>query len=295
MTQHSERLFIQVVEAGSFKRAAEQLGLEPSSLSRNIAALEERLNVKLLHRSTRHTRPTELGQEYYLGLRRVLDDQVALEERITSRVESIEGNLRVSAPVDFGAQFVAPILREMQMESPGLSIEITLGSAYVDLIEEGLDVAVRIGELPESSLVAKKLGEVRRVLVASPEYLQARGVPEKPDDLALHNFVLYSPIQARSDIEFSDGSQFPNSRIRSNIMVNSVRAIRDLVNDGAGIHLGPEWVFKDDLHRGNVIRVLPDQGLKSFPAYAVYTARAYLPRKTRQFVQRLSARMSEWD
>ena len=293
--KNPEQLFVQVVEAGSFKRAAEQLNVEPSSLSRKVAALEARLNVKLLHRSTRRTRPTELGERYYAGLCKLIDEKTALEETISSGSETLTGNLRVSAPIDFGVEFVVPVLRDMQNQAPGLSVETLLGSGFLDLVEQGIDVAVRIGDLPDSNLIARKLGEIPRVLVASPQYLELHGHPETPDDLENHNFILYSATQGRSDIEFVDGVKHPHSSIRSNITVNSVRAIRSLVKDGVGIHLGPRWVFSEDFKFGAVTQVLPQYGLKSFPAHAVYTAKSYLPRKTKEFVERLSVFMEHWN
>ncbi|MEL7358377.1 MAG: LysR family transcriptional regulator [Cyanobacteria bacterium J06560_6] len=283
-----QQLFIQVVEAGSFKKAAEQMHIEPSSLSRKIAALEKRLNVKLLHRSTRRTSPTELGQRYYEGLRGLLDDEIALEEEITSGVETLRGTLRVSAPVDFGAEFVVPVIHEMLKTAPELSVELLLSSRFVNLVEQNIDVAVRIGEASKSNLNAKKIGEVPRVLVASRNYLRQYGTPNTSDELMNHNFILYSPIQARSDIEFANGHSFPHSKVRSNITVNSVSAIRRLVKDGLGIHLGPAWVFKESLEKGEVCQLLSEYTLKSFPVRAVYVARAYLPRKTEEFIQQLS-------
>lgn len=288
-----QQLFIQVVEAGSFKQAAEQMHLEPSSLSRKIAALEKRLNVKLLHRSTRRTHPTDLGQRYYEGLRRLLDDELALEAEITRGVKTLQGRLRVSAPVDFGAEFVVPVIHEMLNNAPELSVELSLGSHFVNLVEQNIDVAVRIGEASKSNFLAQKIGEVPRVLVASPDYLEVYGMPETPDDLVNHNFVLYSPIQARSDIEFADGEKFPHGKIQSNLTVNSVNAIRALVKAGLGIHLGPAWVFKAALEQGEVCCLLSGYRLKSFPIHAVYVAGAYLPRKTEAFIQQLTQHLQQ--
>ena len=287
-----QKLFIQVVEAGSFKKAAEQMHIEPSSLSRKIATLEKRLNVKLLHRSTRQTHPTELGRRYYEGLRRLLDEEVALEEEITSGVETLRGKLRVSAPVNFGAKFVVPVVHEMLKLSPELDAELLLGSNFINLVEQNIDVAVRIGQLSKSSLIGQKIGRVPRILVASPAYLESFGTPEVLEDLVNHNFIFYSPIQAKSDIEFADGSKFSHLKMQSNITVNSVNAILALVKDGLGIHLGPVWVFQEALLKGEVCQILPDFALKSFPLHAVYVAHSYLPRKTKEFIQRLSKRIN---
>ncbi|ODP96383.1 hypothetical protein BGL48_04775 [Salinivibrio sp. SS3] len=283
-----ERLFLRVVETGSFKRAAEQLNQEPSSISRKIAALEDRLKVKLLRRSTQRTTPTELGQRYYERMRHIVDEQTELEEEIRSGVNRLSGTLRIAAPVDFGTRFVVPVARQMQQQSDDLNIELLLGSQFDNLQERSIDVAVRIGNLPDSSLVARKLGDVPRVLVASPDYLKVHGEPQTIDDLEQHNFVQYSPEARRSDIKFADGQYFPHTKIHSNITVNSVEAIRELVLANVGIHLGPEWIFKNDLSRGRVVRLLPDNGLNSFPAHAVYLARSYLPFKTREFTRLLA-------
>lgn len=287
-----EHIYVRVVESGSFKKAAEYLNLEPSSVSRQIAALEDRLQVRLLRRSTQRTTPTELGQRYYERVRVILDDQLALEEEIRSGVSLLTGKLRITAPVDFGTRFVVPVACQLQELAPELSVELSLGSPFESLLESDLDVAVRIGDLPDSSLIAKHLGDNKRVLVASPAYLDKYGTPTSLEQLASHNFILYSSIQARSDIEFSDGTRFSHQKIRSNMTVNSVAAVRRLVLEGKGIHLGPLWVFAEDIESDRLVRLLPERPLRSFPIQAVYPARSYLPVKVKEFIRLLSQELS---
>ncbi|MCL7945449.1 LysR family transcriptional regulator [Marinobacter sp. ATCH36] len=287
----TEQMFLRVVESGSFKKAAEYLQVEPSSVSRKIAALEDRLQVKLLRRSTQRTTPTELGQLYYERVRQLIDDQAALEEEIKSGVSRLSGKLRIAAPADFGTKFVVPVIDQLQQEAPELSVELLLGSHFENLFESNLDVAVRICELPDSDLIAKRLGYNDRVLAASPGYLAEHGAPTSPEHLEAHNFILYSPIQARSDIEFADGSRHSHLKIKSNIMVNSVSAIRKLVLDGKGIHLGPRWVFAEDIESGRLVSLLPDKPLRSFPVHAIYPARSYLPFKVREFIRLTSQQL----
>ncbi len=291
----NEELYTQVVEAGSFKRAAERTGVEPSSVSRKIAALEARLGVKLLHRSTRHTRPTEMGQRYYDGLHNLLAEQAALEEEISKDAGSISGTLRISAPVDFGAEFVVPSVREMQQSAPNLSVELLLGSTFANLSEQGIDVAVRIGDLTDSSLIASKVGNVPRVLVAGVNYIKQNGVPASLDDLSRHEFVLYTPAQGRTDIVFSGGSVFPHTKVKSRITVNSVSAIRELVRSNAGLHWGPYWMFHDLIEDGEVILILPEHPVKSFPVHALFESRSYMPRKVRVFIDLLKHRLAKED
>jgi DNA-binding transcriptional LysR family regulator len=287
-----EHIYVRVVESGSFKKAAESLNLEPSSVSRQIATLEDRLQVRLLRRSTQRTTPTELGQRYYERLRVILDDQLALEEEIRSGVSLLTGKLRITAPVDFGARFVVPVVCKLQELAPDLSVELSLGSPFESLLESDLDVAVRIGDLPDSSLIAKHLGHNKRVLVASPAYLDKYGTPTSLEHLESHNFILYSSSQARSDIEFADGSCYSHLKIRSNMTVNSVAAVRRLVLEGKGLHLGPLWVFAEDIESGRLVRLMPDRPLRSFPVHAVYPARSYLPVKVKEFIRLLSDELS---
>lgn len=286
-----EQMFLRVVESGSFKKAAEYLNVEPSSVSRKIAALEDRLQVKLLRRSTQRSTPTELGQRYYERLRELIDDHAALEEEIKSGVSRLSGKLRIAAPADFGTKFIVPIISQMQREAPELSVELLLGSHFENFFESNLDVAVRIGELPDSDLIAKRIGYNSRVLVASPEYLAEHGVPTSLAHLETHNFILYSPAQAKSDIEFADGSRVSHLKIKSNIMVNSVSAVRSLALEGKGIHLGPRWVFAEDIENGRLISVLPNRLLRGFPVHAVYSGRAYLPFKVKEFIRLASEQL----
>lgn len=278
-----KKLFVRVVEAGSFKKAATQLNIEPSSVSRKISALESRLGVKLLNRSTSKTTPTELGLAYYDRLHRLLEEQEALDEEITRGSQKLSGVLRIGAPVDFGAEFVVPACRDLQLKYPEISLEMSLGTNFDNLLENKLDVAVRIGNLPDSGLIAKKLGDISRVLVASPDYLNANGTPEHPSDLDKHNFILYSLKQRRTDIEFINFPNFPHTKVSSNFLVNSVSAVRKLVIGGAGIHHGPSWFFSDAIKSGEVKLLLENYPLKSFPANAVYSERVYTPKKIRLF------------
>ncbi len=289
----NEQAYLYVVEAGSFKKAAEHVNLEPSSLSRKIAALEERLHIKLLYRSTSKTQPTEAGLAYYEGLRRIIDEQMMLEEEITGGATTLRGKLRIGSTVDLGDKFIAPVINSLRNEAPELAFELFLDSEMVDLAQKNLDVAIRIGPMPNSGLFAKRIGEIPRVLVASPDYLEAQGIPNYPSDLAAHQFVLYSPSQAKADLEFVDGTRFPHSSISSKICVNSLRTIRYLVRKGAGIHWGPQWLYQEDLDNGKLINVLPHHPVEGFSVYAVYSARAFMPQKTRLFIQRLSEKFME--
>jgi len=288
----AKSLFIRVVEAGSLKNAAAQLGIEPSSISRKVAALEKRLGVKLLNRSTVRTTPTEQGQTYFERLKDILDAQQALDEEISNSIKKVDGTLRIGAPVDFGSQFVVPVCRAMQKQYPDLNFELFLGSDFENLFSNKIDVAVRIGELANSQLIARKLGEIPRVLVASQLYLEKFGIPLNPMDLEQHNFIFYSQKQAKSDIEYLNFTRFPHVKMHSNFTVNSVSAVRDLVINGVGIHLGPLWFFSEAIHKKQLIPLLTDYQLKSYSSHAVYKKQPYTPQKIKVFIDKMKEAVS---
>ena len=279
----NEQLYIKVIEAGSFKKAAEQLDTDPSSVSRGIAKLEKRLGIKLVERSTRRSVPTEAGQDYYVGLKKLLDEQLALENLVCGTVNKPTGVLKVAAPHDFGCEFVVPVLEQMTEKYPELSVELLLGSHFEDLKSQGIDVAIRIGELPDSSLICRKIGEVPRVLVAAPEYVEKYGTPTDTKSLSQHNFVLYR----KSTYATAVVSEEHKFEMRGNYTVNSVSAIKQLVLNGKGIHIGPIWAFNQELKSGKLIQLLPEISFNSFPVQALYVSRNYLPAKVKRFVDML--------
>jgi len=288
-----EQIFLQVVESGSLKAAAELMGVEPSSVSRKIAALEKRLEVQLLRRSTQRSTPTELGQKYYDRLRNIVDEQAALEDEIRGGVAQLQGTMRIAAPADFGVQFVIPVIKVMQQQASDLSVELLLGSHFENLVEQGIDVAVRVGELSDSALYARPLGENPRVIVASPQYLARRGKPKTLSELDDHEFILYSPGQRRAPITFANGSIHNVEYMKAKITVNSAAAVRTLVLDGVGLHHGPLWLFREEIERGEIIQLFPDKPLKAYPIYAVYPSRSYLPFKVKEFIRLMSQQVKD--
>lgn len=281
--QSNKLCFIRVVEAGSFRKAAAQLKVEPSTVSRKVAKLEEKLNARLLNRTPQCSTPTELGWIYYERLIALMSEQAALDDEIGQGVNHIKGALRIAAPVDFGTHFVLPVCQKLQQQFPNLNITLELGSEFRDLLENNLDVAVRVGNLSDSSLIAKRIGDIGRVLVASPDYLARYGTPTTPENLYNHKFVFYSEQQRKRKINFLDGSEVMYKDLHAHFTVNSVTAIRQLIADGAGIHLGPYWFFAEAIKAGIVKTLLPAYPLQSFAVQCVYTSRDYLPVKVREF------------
>lgn len=280
----NERIFLRVVEAGSLKAAAERLQTAPSSVSRKIIALEERLGVKLLQRSTRRSVPTAAGHLYYEGMRKLMDEQSALEAHVARETETPTGLLRVSAPNNVGEAHVAPVLASMMAMYPDLKVELILMGEAPVMIEKGLDVSIRLGHLPDSTLICRKLADVPVALVASKEYLKIHGTPTVPSDLEDHDFLLFSRKQLENPVALigPDGAQA--IKIPEKFIINSVSALRQLTLDGAGISLMTKWAFRDQLNSGELVQILPDYHLEPCPLYATYVATAFVPAKIRCFV-----------
>lgn len=279
----NEKLFLTVVEAGSFKQAAEIFAMDPSLVSRRMTSLEKRLGVKLIERSTKHSTPTEAGHQYANGLKKLLEEQSALENSVCGTVNTPSGHLKVAAPHDFGTEFVSSVLERMVEKHPDLSVELVLGSQFEDLKSKGIDVAVRIGELSDSSLICRRVGDVPRVLVASPKYIAEKGMPKAIKDLESHEFVLYAKNQMDALVKISS----QRVKLRGKIVVNSVSAIRQLLLNHRGMHIGPVWAFKKELAAGHLIRVLPNEHFQSYPLHALYISRSYVPAKVRVFIDSL--------
>ncbi len=289
MADPNIELFLRVVETGSLKAAAAEAKADPSSVTRRIAKLEERLGAKLLNRSTRRSRPTEAGQAYYDGVRRILAEQAALEAEIAGLTEAPRGLLRVTAPVDFGARFVTPVVDRLLSEHPDLSVELNLGSEFADLRESNVDVAVRIGTLSDSALIARRFGAVPRAIVVAPSYFERHERPERPEELAGHTFIFYRPAPEMK-LSLVRGEERVSVAVgRSRIAVNSMAAIRELMLSGQGMALSPLWACEDALADGRVVRVLEDWQSQAFPLHGVFLPGPFRPAKLRVFLDAMAA------
>ncbi|MCF2907072.1 LysR family transcriptional regulator [Pseudoalteromonas sp. DL2-H2.2] len=284
----NELTFLKVIEAGSLKGAAEQLNTDPSSVSRKVAALEQHLGVKLIHRSTVRSQPTEAGLVYFQGLKHIAEQQAELENRLRGLQDRPSGTLTVAAPVDFGTQFVVPVLNKMRAAYADLKVELLLGSHFEDLTASGIDVAVRVGVLPDSGLICKGLGVAERVLVASPDYLEQIDGVTDPSGLSRCQFVFYSRAQANSQVSIKKGDTTSRVKVSGGFTVNSVSAVRQLVLAGKGVHLGPRWAFEEALNTGELVALLPDYQLEGFPIHALYRPGGYVPAKIRCFIEMIS-------
>ncbi len=296
MKKAGEVAFLKVVELGSIRAAARALGQDPSGISRRITQLEHRLGTKLVDRSGNTTNATANGQMYFERLSSIIDQLEVLEAEVSGENLVPGGLLRVTSAIDFGQEFVADWLLDYRRKYPGVEFDLVLASGFVDLAQNGIDVALRVGELPDSSLIARKLADVPRVLVASPEYLKRKGTPERPDDLKNHEFVFFSPSNRQRHLELLDPDNAPIRVERSGgIAINAVRSAVKAVVAGYGIHTGPLWAFSRHIERGDVVQVLPNYTQKQLPLYAVRQPSTVVPARISSFIDHISERVRTVD
>ena len=291
--------FARVAESRSFSEAARRMGISKSVVSRQVMALETSLGARLFHRTTRSLALTEAGQGYYERVTRILSDIDEANLSVTRLQAAPRGRLRVNAPMSFGVRHLAPAIPDFLALHPEVEIDMTMNDRFVDLVDEGYDVAVRIGRLMDSALVARKLAPLRRVVCASPAYLAARGVPQTPADLASHDCLSYSNMALSDEWSFvgADGKPMP-VEVRGRLRVNNGDALRIAALRGLGLITQPTFIVGADLQAGTLVGVLTDRVAQDGAVYAVYPHSRHLSPKVRAFVDFLADRFGPrpyWD
>ncbi len=271
--------FVRAVETGSFSAAGRDLGLGQPNVSRYVAALEDHLQTRLLHRSTRKLALTPEGERYYADARRILD---AVEESESSFRDNVapSGLLRVACPTALAHTFVVPHIPNFLERYPDLTLELQINDRYVNLVDEGAELAIRIGNLEDSAMRARPLAWFERVCVASKGYLAKRGMPTTPTDLRTHDCLIYTLLSTGTTWRFRDTDVPVSGRLR----VNSPEAVREFVNAGLGIAQGPEWLYEEGLKNGNLQLLLRDYAAPPVPVQVVYLADRLLPRRAIVFM-----------
>lgn len=292
--------FVRVAETRSFSEAARRLNASKSVVSRQVAALEATLGARLFHRTTRSLTLTEAGQGFYEKAARILADIDEATASVSQLQAAPRGRLRVNAPTSFGIHHLMSAIPAFLARHPEVEIDMTLNDRFVDLVDEGFDMAVRIGRLADSSLVARRLAPVQRVVCASPAYLAARGVPMTPDDLPAHSCLCYSYMALSDEWRFitAEGGPWP-VEVRGPLRTNNGDALREAVLQGVGLGYLPTFIIGEDLQAGRVVAVLADYVPPEGAAvHAVYPHARHLSPKVRAFVDFLAERFGPqpyWD
>jgi DNA-binding transcriptional LysR family regulator len=286
-------VFAAVAEAEGFSAAARGLGLSKAMVSVAVARLEDRLGVRLFQRTTRRLSLTEAGAATLPHAQRSLLAARDAEEAATQSLTSPRGSLRVNAPMSFGLLHVVPALGAFARAFPEVQVDLVLDDRVLDLVEGKFDLALRVGTLPDSSLISQALGRSRNVLVAHPAYLARAGTPRIPDDLRKHSVLLYSLASTGPRWSLRRRKQTTTVRVSGPLKANSSLALRQALLQQLGIARLPLFIAGEDLASGRLVRVLPDWELPDQGIHALTTAREHLPRKTRAFIDFFRARLGE--
>jgi DNA-binding transcriptional LysR family regulator len=281
------RVFTTVVDTGSFARAAEQLHLSATAASRHVAELEKHLGAQLLQRSTRRINLTEIGANYYDRCRSILADVEEAEAQAATSESQPRGMLRISLPTSFGLQYIAPAIPEFCKRYPDLQLELSFSDRIVDLIEEGIDMAVRITGDLKTNLVARRLAEVQLVCCASPAYLEQYGTPQHPEDLRHHNCLTYSYSASINIWKFErDGREY-HIPVKGRIGTNSGEMSRLAAVNGLGIDMLPTFMICEELRSGKLVPILQDYPMPPIHVYAVYLPGARRAARIKAMVEHL--------
>jgi len=285
-------VFVTAVDAGNFSAAARVLGLTPSAVSKQISRLESRLGARLLNRSTRRTSLTDVGRDFYERSRLILAEIDEAERAVGHASDEPRGTLRVTASISFVQRQIVPLVPEFVARFPDVRVDMVVSDRVIDMVDEGIDVAVRVSAPADSALIARQLVPDRRVVCAAPEYLAAHGTPTTPEELVAHNALIYSTVY--SDTWRFGGSSGPTAvRVSSNFAANSGEAIRDLALQGAGIARLATFLVGPDIKAGRLIELLPDwHDPQQNIIHAVYPSRRLVPPSTRAFVDFLVEKLT---
>jgi len=290
--------FAKVVAAGSYAEAARRLGLTRSAVSKAVMELEQLLGARLLDRTTRRVTPTEAGLAYYERCVSILADVEETEIQISRLHDEPRGVLKVNAPMSFGILYLGDAVAGFMARYPELRIELVLNDRFIDPLEEGVDVTVRIGALGDSSLIARRLAPARRALVASPQYIDRHGAPQTPQDLGGHRCLAYGHMAAVRRWQLMQGTQAVTVQITSTLCSNNGEVLRTSALAGNGIANLPTFLVGPDIAAGRLVQVLPDNPPTELGIFALYAPNRYLAAKTRVFIDFLVARLGEapaWD
>jgi len=282
------RTFSTVIAEGSFTRAAERLDMSTQLVSKYVNQLESRLSVRLLNRSTRHLSVTEAGHIYYERCQQLLADFDEMEDIVGQTSVKAQGKLRISAPMSFGTMHLTRAITKFTTLHPEISIDLSLDDRVVDIVNEGFDLAIRIGKLPDSSLIARKLAPVRMVVCGAHDYFERRGIPETPEKLTGHDCLQYEYWSEQGQWSFEHNGEMHRVPVKGPFSANNGNALRVAAIAGCGIILQPTFIVGDDIRAGRLQVVLDNYRLREANVYAVYAHRQYLSAKVRIFVDYLA-------
>jgi DNA-binding transcriptional LysR family regulator len=286
------RVFVEVVRQGGFSAAARSLDMPRSTVSRWVRELEKRLGVRLLQRTTRRVQLTEVGEGYYQRGLQAVELAGQAQTWVESRAVAPQGTLRIATFQLFAATLLGPVLVSYLDQNPGMSVQVVVSERNIDLIDEQIDLAVRIGTMPDSSLVVRKLAQMDGWILASPEYLAKNGTPSHPSELSQHSNMIYGHSQDIVTLPFDNGREQLDVSLPSRCVGNSIQLVRQVTLGGMVIGFLPPMLAHEDLAAGRLVRLLPTWNVGTLPMYVAYPSRRHLAQKVRAFVDLLGAQIT---
>ncbi len=284
-------IFSHVVDTGSFSGAARRLGIAKSAISKHVSLLEQNIGVRLLNRNTRSLSLTDVGEGYYQSCIKLVEVIEEAQGHISNIQEVPRGTLKISSPASFGVDYIAPLLNDFLNQYTSLKAELLLDDNIVDMTEEGIDVAIRIGWLSDSNLRAKKINDSPRLLCASPDYLADKKLPKTPTDLNQMDWIIFTRLPTPYQYEFTRKEQTKTIQIKGRIKTNNGKAVRKLLLEGAGIAALPNFLIGKDIEKGDLVQLLPDYKISAASIYAVYQDKRLQQAKVSVFIDFLMKRL----
>ena len=279
--------FVHIVDAGTISRAANQMSIAKSAVSRRLVDLEKRLGVQLLNRTTRQSSLTDAGREYYRRAIQILADVDELDAVTSDSKSELTGGLSIAAPLSFGMRHMTPIINKFALHHPGVDLRLDFADRQVDLIEEGFDVAIRIARLKDSSYMARKLTPISLVLCASPDYLKRNGVPERPEDLMSHDILHYANAPDYTWRFIGPDGKQTNLKLPPKITANNGDYLCGAAVAGLGLSVIPTFMTWNEIEKGNLVCLMTDYSFPGLNAYAVYPQTRHLSKRVRVFIDTL--------
>ncbi len=287
------RTVVAVVETGSFTSASLRQGISKALVSKYVGEVESRLGVRLFNRSTRRLALTEAGQTYYDQALPLLEEFTALVDNVTGEQSTPRGLLRISVPVTFGEMKLSPLIPKFLKANPDIRVDLQLSDRKIDMLEEGIDVVIRIGGVDDSSLIARHIKTLPLILCASPSYIEQFGAPQTPQDIGQHNCIIDSNFRIGKQWPIvSPSGQTDSIEVSSRVSANSPRAVKEITIAGGGIGMIPRFIVEQEIKEGVLQDVLPGYSTLEFGLFAIYPHRRYLSKKVRCFIDFLIAEFS---
>ena len=291
----SMQAFVAVVETGGFTAAAERVPISRAGVSKHITDLESHLGIRLLNRTTRHTSLTEAGRAYYTRCVQILTDVADSECVATGLSTEPYGMLRINAPMSFGVQQLAPRLHRFRERYPKVEVELNLNDRFIDVIEEGYDIVIRIAQLKDSSLITRQIAPCQHLLCAAPDYLQQHGIPQNPAELAQHACLHYSHLESGREWRLQGPDGEHRIAVRGPLTTNNGDVVCRAACDGMGIALLPDFIVAEPIKTGRLQIILPAYCPAELHIYAVYPSRKYMSVKLRHFIDFLVEEFKQAD